>query len=256
MLTLSAITKNVADQLSRYDLDEQIGKEIGLAIRRYSREITYLTEVRAGSLILVPGQMWYDNFNVASGTGPQDTRNRVAVPFTNVTAIHAVRHVSREALQPLLLEQGLGPLNLEGDGFLLLNDYIGANWNTYPLIGEVHYMDMERADTFPFPGAVCGYSMYAGQMGVWPSRPDEGAEALYISASVKPLVPDLPDDTSVFFDEAQELIEAAAAKGICAKYLMDAERAAIFGGLETVAFNDLTRESNRKASTGRIRARW
>lgn len=98
-----------------------------------------------------------------------------------------------------------------------------------------------------------GYTIYAGQMGI---REREAGGAVYISANVKPLAPELSTDESVFFDEARELIEAAAAKAVCAKYISDSERALVFAQIEEQAFNDIERETATKASTGRIRARW
>lgn len=254
MPTLSEVTANVADQLSRNDMDAQIIKEIGLAIRRYSREMSYLTEVRGGTLFLAPRQMWYSTFNLTTASGLQGTAGRTVVPFSNVLDINFVRMANAELLEAFLLQNG-DPLLTEDERLILLNNYLAdeGNWGWFDVLEKVHHSCFEDQGPWPWPSFAYGYCMYAGQMGLWPS---DDNRAVYISATVKPMIPVDADDTSVFFDEAQELIEAAAAKAVCAKYLQDVERATVFGTLEQALWNDIQRETNRKATTGRLMARY
>lgn len=254
MATLSDVVESVSDQLSRYDLDTQISREVGLSCARYSRKLTYLTEVRGGTMLLDPGVMWYPTVNFSTGTAIQSLENRRSVPVTNILNIAFVRTVQRQTLDALLLENG-GPLLTEDEKYIYLEQFFTdpnkeGLWDT---LRPLHYREYESDLNWMIPRTRYGYAIYAGQLGIWP---DLGAGAVYISASVKPLIPDQSTDKSVFFTEARELIEAAAAKAVCAKYLMDVERAAMFGAIETQAFTDLQEETNMKASTGRIAARW
>ena len=75
-----------------------------------------------------------------------------------------------------------------------------------------------------------------------------------LSAVVKPIIPSLAADESIWFDQAQELIENAAAAAICRKFIQDGERAQAFQVYETEAWNDLVREGNQKMATGKLRA--
>lgn len=254
MATLSDIVSSVADQLARYDLNDQITREIGLAVARYSRKLTYLTEVRGGVVFLNEDQTWYPTLSLERAAGLQDTTDRVEVPFSNVVKINHVRFADAERIRAFLLQDG-NPLLTEDGELLLVQRFMTdeRNWRTMTDLEPIHYTCFERHDSgWPIWGP-WGYCVYAGQFAVSPW--DRGS-AVYVSANVKPLIPDQPDDTSVFFDEARELIEAAAAKGVCAKYIQDIERASTFGTLESQSFLDLQIETNTKASTGKIMARW
>lgn len=252
MTTLSDVVASIADQLARYDLDQQITKEVGFAVQKYSRKLTYLTEVRGGVILLDPQQVWYSSLNIENASGLQAMRRNV--PFSNVVKINYVRTADAGAVDALLLENG-GAL-LTDDAKLLMIEKLmtdPTHRGMFDTLAQVHYGDFENDRAYFYPWTVCGYALYGGQFGIWPDRM---SRAVYVSASVKPMVPDVPDDESVFFEEARELIEAAAAKQVCAKYVMDAERAAVFGTLESTAYTDIIEETNTKASTGRIAYRW
>lgn len=254
MTTLNEVVASVADQLARNDLNDQITREIGHAVVRLSRKLTYMTEVRGGLLILNPAQTWYSTFILTDASGLQQTAGRGAVPFANVLDFDYVRYASVEVLTALLTEDGAALL-LEGGGDLALvlqgSQLTGSNLlNELP---RLHYSEFERWDAHGSLPYRFGYAFNAGQLGI---RPEQGGGAVYFSGSVKPQIPVAGTDKSVFFDQAQELVEAAVCKSVCAKYIMDVERAAAFGVLEAELLRDITVETNTKAATGRIAAAW
>ncbi|UNY40287.1 putative tail adaptor protein [Paracoccus phage vB_PmaP_KLEP18-1] len=252
MTTLNDVVAGVSDQLARYDLNDQITREIGLAITRLSRKLTYLTEVRGGLVLLNPDQAWYSTFFLTSATGLQQTTDRGNVPFSNVLDFDFVRYASADRLTGLLTETGDGLL-IENPAEIVLA-LEGGQANDGGLVMELprlHYREFEQWDS---DGALTyrfGYAVHSGQFGC---RPEYGAGAAYFSGHVKPLIPTVGQDTSVFFDQAQELVEAAVCKSVCAKYIMDMERAAVFGVLEAELMADIQIEGNRKAATGRLAA--
>lgn len=254
MTTLNDVVASVSDQLARNDLTNQITREIGLAVTRYSRKLTYLTEVRGGIIVLNNDQVWYPGFFLSEASGLQQTASRGLVPFSNVLSFDFVRYASVDVLTALLVEDG-GALLLEGGEALALALEGGQaiNGALTTELRHLHYQEFEQYDSDNAPVYRFGYAFHAGQFGV---RPDQGGGAVYFSGNVKPLIPTTSTDTSVFFDEALELIEAAVCKSVSAKYLMDIERAAAFGALEAEVFRDIQIETNTKATTGRIKAYW
>ena len=123
----------------------------------------------------------------------------------------------------------------------------------YDDLKQVHYSDFERFfDTTGSAGRTAYFTLYAGQIGIWPVP--AGVETFTLSVVCKPVVPSSATDTSVWFDQAQELIENAAASAICRKFLSDGERAQAFKVFEDAAWDELLAESNKKAATGRIRS--
>lgn len=217
MTTFLDVRNRVADQLARSDLSTQIDREIQLAIARYNRRVTWLHEVRAVSLTSVAAQAWYSTVDLSTGTGPQDVAGRTAVDVSDIQAVRYMRTADFDDLK------------------------------------QVHYSDFERFfDTTGSAGRSTYFTLYAGQIGLWPV-PD-GVETFTMSVVCKPVVPSSATDESVWFDQAQELIENAAASAICRKFLSDGERAQAFQAYETAAWEELLAESNQKAATGRIRA--
>jgi hypothetical protein len=216
MTTLLDVRNRVADQLSRSDLSTQIDREIQLAIARYNRRVTWLHEVRSFTLTSVADQAWYATVNLTSGTGPQDVTGRTAVDVADIQTIHYMRDADFEDLRPMA------------------------------------YMEFEKLfDTVSGGSRATYYSLYAGQIGIWPVP--AAVENFAISAMVKPVVPSASSDESVWFDQAQELIENAAASAICRKFIQDGERAAAFQVYEAAAWDDLVAEGNKKMATGRLR---
>lgn len=217
MTTFLDVRNRVADQLARADLSTQIDREIQLAIARYNRRVSWLHEVRGVTLTTVIGQPWYAALNLSAGAGPQDVTGRTAVDVADVQKIEYMRDASYEDLR------------------------------------QVSYRDFERFfDTTGAAGRPAYFTLYAGQIGIWPV-PD-GVATYTLSVVAKPAVPSSATDTSVWFDQAQELIENAAAAAICRKFIQDGERAQAFQVYETAAWDDLVREGNQKMATGRLRA--
>lgn len=219
MTTFLDVRNRVADQLSRSDLSTQIDREIQLAITRYNRRVTWLHEVRAVTLTSVAAQAWYATVDVSTGAGPQDVAGRTVVDVSDIQAVRYMRTADYDDLK------------------------------------QVHYSDFERFfDTTGSGGRTTYFTLYAGQIGLWPVPSAVGVFTL--SVVCKPVVPSSATDTSVWFDQAQELIENAAAGAICRKFLSDGERAQAFKVFEDAAWDELLAESNKKAATGRIRSHY
>ena len=217
MTTFLDVRTRVADQLARSDLNTQIDREIQLAMARYNRRVSWLHEVREVSLTSVAAQAWYSAVDVSTGAGPQDVTGRTAVDVTDIQKISYMRDPDYDDLR------------------------------------QVHYSDFERFfDTTGAAGRPTYFTLYAGQIGIWPV-PD-GVTIYTLSAVVKPIIPSLAADESIWFDQAQELIENAAAAAICRKFIQDGERAQAFQVYETEAWNDLVREGNQKMATGKLKA--
>ena len=217
MTTFLDVRNRVADQLARSDLSAQIDREIQLAIARYNRRVTWLHEVRAVTLTSVAAQAWYSSVNVSTGAGPQAVVGRTAVDVSDIQSVRYMRTADYDDLK------------------------------------QVHYSDFERFfDTTGSAGRTSYFTLYAGQIGIWPVP--SGAEVFTLSVVCKPVIPASATDTSVWFDQAQELIENAAASAICRKFLSDGERAQAFKVFEDAAWDELLAESNKKAATGRIRS--
>ena len=217
MTTFLDVRTRVADQLARSDLNTQIDREIQLAMARYNRRVSWLHEVREVSLTSVAARAWYSSVDLSTGTGPQDTTGRTAVDVADIQKIDYMRDPNYDDLR------------------------------------QVHYSDFEGFfDTTGAAGRPTYFTLYAGQIGIWPV-PD-GVTIYTLSAVVKPIIPSLAADESIWFDQAQELIENAAAAAICRKFIQDGERAQAFQVYETEAWNDLVREGNQKMATGKLRA--
>lgn len=216
MTTLLDVRDRIADQLSRSDLNAQIDREIQLAITRYNRRVTWLHEVRDVTLTGVAAQAWYSTVDVSTGAGPQDVAGRTAVDVSDIQAVRYMRTADFDDLK------------------------------------QVSYADFERLfDTTGSSGRASYFTLHAGQIGIWPVP--AGAEVFTLSVVCKPQVPSAASDESVWFDQAQELIENAAAGAICRKFLSDGERAQAFQAYESAAWDDLVREGNQKMATGRLK---
>ncbi len=216
MTTLLDVRNRIADQLSRSDLSTQIDREIQLAITRYNRRVSWLHEVRAATLTTVAAQVWYDSIDISTGEGPQDTTGLTAVAVSDVQQIDYMREANDD---PIL---------------------------------QRSYRDFERLyDVTGASGRVSYFTLYAGRIGLWPEP--AGVQAITLSAVVKPQVPASATDTSVWFDQAQELVENAAAAAICRKFIQDGDRAQAFQAYETAAWEDLVKEGNQKMATGRLK---
>ncbi len=216
MTTLLDVRNRIADQLSRSDLSTQIDREIQLAITRYNRRVSWLHEVRGATLTTVAAQIWYDSLDISTGEGPQDTTSLTAIPVSDVQQIDYMREAN---LDPIL---------------------------------QRSYRDFERLyDVTGSSGRVSYFTLYAGRIGLWPEP--SGVQAITLSVVVKPQVPASATDTSIWFEQAQELIENAAAAAICRKFIQDGDRAQAFQVYEGAAWEDLVKEGNQKMATGRLK---
>lgn len=229
MATLSDIALVVAKQLGRAnaagtaiaDLEDEIKAEIGNAVKNYNRKPWHLTEFRDGEITLAAGTEWYSAIDLTSGAGDQDETGRSAVDINTIISTEYMR--------------------------------IGDSNTDYELI-EISHREFERyKDGSSVQGEPVYYTRFAGQIGIYPIP--NAVETVYWSGTIKPPIPTDDSDTSVWFDEANELIEAGAARRVCTNYLRDDERAARYAATEALAMGALESEFVRKASTGRLRPR-
>ena len=226
MATLDDVALSCAKQLSRVDsagttitdLETEIKEEIGNAIKYYNRRASHLTEFRGFELDTVAGTVWYSTIDMTNGDGDQDTTGRTAVNVNTILSI----------------------------------DYGKKSTGTDIPLDRIPYRTFEQLREGTTAQSIPTYfTIFAGQIGIWPA-PD-AVYTLYFSGDVKPVVPTTGSDTSIWFDEAQEMIEAAACGRICLKYLRDAKRAAEFGAMENIAYQSFHHEYVKKASSGKLR---
>lgn len=200
-------------------LETEIKAEIGEAITFYNRQSFALTEFRGANLTTASGTVWYSSVDLTTGDGDQDTTGRTAVDVKDILQISYMRNETSSVYDYMK--------RLQYPEFEAL--FEGSNPNSQP----------------------SAFTVYAGQIGMWPT-PD-AAYTMYVSMHVKPVVPTADGDTSVWLDEAEELILSAAAKRMCLKYLRDTERAGEFAALEQDARRGLEREYLLKSSSGRLK---
>lgn len=217
MVAMSTLISNIGDELSRSDLDTQIQREIVNAHRFYANKMTFITERRGGTLTTVADQTWYGtiDFSASDGEGTLGA----SVDVQNVVRVEYIK-IQRAA---------------------------GVD----EPIWRVSYRKFEEFVAGSPSTSVPTYWTFAGgKIGLWPT-PD-AAYTVYVSAFVKPVEPSVTTDESPLFDYAQELIEASAAQRVCAKYLLDTERAAVYAGIEARLWRDVQSETTKKVSTSRI----
>jgi hypothetical protein len=228
MATLATVALKCAKQLGRVnaagdtitDLETEIKEEIGEAITFYNRKPWHLTEVRNITLTTVASTIWYSTVDVSTGAGDQSVSGRSSVDVNSILSIDYLRENASSITDDLR---------------------------------RFDYRSFEQLQEGSPPGGVpYGYTMYAGQIGIYPT-PDQ-AYTLTFSAHVKPVVPTSDSDTSVWFDEAEELIVAGAIKRVLLKYIRDAERAGTYVAIERDAMEQLHAEHIRKTATSRIKA--
>ena len=229
--TLASIALNCAVQLDRADeagativeLSSEIKSEVKAAVTHFSRMRWHLTEWRQFELTTVVDQVWYSAVDLTNGDGDQDAGTRTALDVNDILSI----------------------------------DYLRKNTTGGTLEWQLEHIPYRRLESYREGTASGGlpqyFTRYAGQIGLWP-QPAE-AYTIYGSGVVKPIVPANDSDTSVFFDQAQELIEARACRMVLQKYLGgDRERMAEFQGIEREAHDALTHEKRVKTASGRLRA--
>ena len=224
MATLATVALKCAKQLGRVnsagtaitDLETEIKEEIGEAIKFYNRQPWALTEVRGMTITTVDGTAWYSALNVSAGSGDQAVSGRTAVDFNQVLNIHYIRQQDEPMDQ--------------------------VSYHRFEVLSE----------GTPSEGDPSKWTMYAGQIGFWPTP--NAAYTIYISGTVKPVVPASDSDTSVWFDEAEEMVVAGAVKRVLLKYIRDEQRAATYVAIERDAMQQLESEHIRKSSSKRLRS--
>lgn len=231
-MTLATVALNCAKQIGRTnaggtaitDLEAEIKEQIRETVRFYNRKSWALTEFRGFQFDTVASTTWYSSVDLTSGDGDQDKSSRTTVDANTILAINYMR----------------------------VNT--GASGLEEPL-ERIPYARFERLFEGSTPtGNPSHFTVYAGQIGLW-STPSE-AFTIYGSGSVKAPVPSADSDSTVWFDQAGELIEAGALKRICAKYLRDNERAAVFADLERDQMTAMAGETLLRSSSGKLRPSW
>ncbi len=242
MTTLNDIALTVATQLGRVnasataitDLEAEIKAEIRNAVRFYNRKPMHFTEMRGGTLTTEAGVTWYSE--VTAGTSARNDDNLVITVDDMASTL--------DYAEPLHTDQIVK--------FHYMRENPGASGLNEPL-SQIPYANFERMFEGSAPqGQPQYFTRYAGEIGIWPTP--AAAHTLYWSAIVKPGVPSADTDESVWFFHANELIEAAAARRVCSKYLRDHERAQYYAADEMAAFNALQGEHINKSSTGRLKS--
>lgn len=220
MATLGDIVTTVADQLARSDLNTQIKAEVQNVIRRLRSENLDLSELRSLTLETVAGQTWYDSVSTATVAG-------LATPAATVSVrdILSIQYM-REAPGGSQLLEGMRPIS---------------------------YLDLERLqEGSTSSGDPEYYALYGGQLALWPTP--GAVQTIYLSAVVRPVIPSLDADTSVYFDEAQELVEAMTASRVALKYAQDEQMAAMHAAPVAGLLQALRAVSSSRRASGRIRA--
>ena len=229
-MTLATVALNCAKQIGRVnaagtsitDLETEIKEQIQETIRYYNRKSWAPTEFRGFQFTTAASTTWYSTVDLTSGDGDQSTSGRTSVDVNTILAINYMR---------------TNP---------------GASGQNEPLWRR-SYQEFEKYFEGSTPtGIPTYYTVYAGQIGLWPS-PSQ-AYTVYGSGSVKPTVPTSDSDTSVWFDQANELIEAGALKRVCVKYLRDRDRARDFETMERDQMGALSGETLLRSSSGKLKA--
>lgn len=218
-MTLGEIAARIENMIARPDLGTEIRQEIRLACKRYERELWYLNEVRGAVLQCAPSVVWYDVVDLTSANG-----------YTAATNVSTQRILTIDYMRRIQTVTGLDE----------------------PMT-EIEYSRFERLqEGSNTDGAPTYFTRYAGQLGIWPAPPS--AEQMYFSGKFKPTVPSADIEASVWFAEAQELIEAAATAAVHGNFTKDFEEEARCRQREIVQIAALRGEGARKGATGRLRA--
>jgi len=232
-MTLETVALSVANKLGRVnaaadtitDLSAEIYTEIGNAISFYNRKPWHLTEFAACDITTVSGTKWYSTFDMTSNAdagGDQDNTGRTAVNVNSLLDIEYMRETN----------SGLN------DGMV-----------------ETSYKGFERLqEGTSGSGTPERYCLYAGRIGIWPTP--GAVYTIYFSGNIKPVIPTLTAHTSVWFDEALEMVEAGACKRVCLNYLRDAKRAQEYAVIEQGEMRAFHSEYITKTSRGKLRKHW
>lgn len=121
------------------------------------------------------------------------------------------------------------------------------------LISYNEYQNLQRGTTVTSLSPTA-YTRYGQQIGIY-STPG-GVFNLEVSAVVKPEVPATSATTSVFFEQARDLIEAYACEKTCALYFRNMEHAAAFRDERMSQERALNQEHALQTATRRTTARY
>lgn len=220
---LSDVALEVAKEIGRanpdgtaiLDLETEIKEQIRETIRFYNRKPFHLTEWRDASVVLVSGTAWYSTASTTGGAGAAQAQT--SVPVSDIISIRDMREAD----------------SLKSE------------------IYQVPFRDFQCLSTGTSPGTGVSYfTLYAEQIGFYPTP--SASQTVNFSGNIKGFVPVANTDTSVWFDEAKELIVTGAVARMCSKYTHDFERAQIKRAEEGLLAVELHSEYIRKRATGRI----
>jgi hypothetical protein len=216
------------------DLEAEIKVEVKNAIRHYNRKPLHLLETRGGTLTTTADVTWYSAVNVSSAVRDSEGFNIIEVDGSIVAT----------AATSIFVDQIID--------IHYMRENPGASGLNEPMreIPYVRFEQLQEGSTAT--GQPEYFTRYAGQIGIWPTP--GAAHTIYWAGLVKPVVPSEDNDPSIWFTEANELIEAATAQRVSAKYLRDDQQAAKFAAIEAGAYQQLRGEYVSKSTTGRIKA--
>lgn len=207
------------DGTSIIDNESEILDAISETVRYYNRMSWALQEVLDATLTTANGTKWYSAVDLSTGEAPQVIAGRTEVSVSDIIDIDYIR------------DQTSG---LEDD------------------LCRVDYRQFERWSLTSSPGGFpYAWTRYADRIGIYPT-PD-AAYTLTISCRAKPTVPTGSSDTSVWFDQAEDIIAAGAAKWFCSDILRDPDRASEFAAKEMALLEPFKAELVRKTATGRLK---
>ena len=216
------------------DLETEIKAEIKNSIRYYNRQPLHILEVRGGILTTEADVTWYSTVDVSTSVRDSEGFNIVEVDGSIV--VDATTEVFADDILDIHYMR-------ENPGASGLNEPMRE-------IPYVRFEQLQEGSTAS--GQPEYFTRYAGQIGIWPTP--GAVHSIYFSALVKPIVPSADTDPSIWFLEANELIECAAARRVCSKWLRDADRAASFAAEESQLYRRMYGEYISKSTTGRIKA--
>lgn len=224
MATLAEIADTVADMMSRSDLTTQIKREIPNAVRRLNREMSHVTEVRNLTFETVPGEAFYGTLSIVGGEGYD--------PAAWSPGVIDVRDVQK------IVHMRKSPGITELDEPMMFVPYRRFE----------AYREGTTSGGDPF-----WYTRYGARIGVYPTP--SVVLTIQISAHVKPTVPSGDASTSIWFDEAPEMVEAMTAARVYRKYVQDEERAQKFDAIASAERTAIYGESARLSGSGVLAVR-
>ncbi len=230
--TLETVRDRVAAKLVRTDSTTEgyIDEQIKAAVRYYRRKPWHFTEIRQGFLTTSAMCEWYTSAHFVESTDP--------CLFVTLDLAQASSVASEVPMSDIVrIEQITDPA--DSDCILAHIDYLAF----INLQGGT-----QTSSTRPTM-----YTRYGQQLGIYPKP--SGVIELNISAIVAPIVPTAASSTSVFFEQAGDLIEAYACEKVCSLYLNNGERASFYRDERIDQEQNLTMEHVNQTTLRRTVAR-